>query len=154
MWKLKGKQMPVACIYKKICSEMKCTSEAISRYVAICNIVMRLNSSEELLDIYLYFAVGINSTVWKLTWNVLMSKCEEISNITAQLAMFYSHMEDKVLQECCLSTYTALFLKLLQKDIFSLNHFFLHLGYYIFFCLFIGKVPIGACFCKVWRSNL
>lgn len=65
--KLKGKQMSVAYSSKKICLEAKCTSEAICGYTFICKIVMWLNISRELMNIYLNSAVGINSTISKLS---------------------------------------------------------------------------------------
>lgn len=44
--------MAVACIYKKICLEAKCISEAISGYGAVCNsdVVEQLRTPEHLFE--------------------------------------------------------------------------------------------------------
>lgn len=61
--KLKGKQMSIAYSSKNIYLEAKCIFEAISGYTFIWNIVI----SGELLNTYLNSAVGINSTIPKLS---------------------------------------------------------------------------------------
>lgn len=154
MWKSKGKQMPNACSYEKICLVAKYTFKAISGHTAVCTIVMWLNSSGELLNIYLNFAVGINSTISKLSWSVLMSKREEISNITPWLAMLYSHTEDKVLQECYLSAYTVLFQKITFKRYLLTKSLFCILDIMNFLCLFDVKVSIDYYLSEFWRSNV